>query len=239
MKVVILAAGLGTGLRPLTETTPKPLIEIEPGKPILSYIINHLPTRIEEIIIIVKYLSDQIEHWLKKTYPERRIAFIQQNDNMTGTGGALLSAKDLLKNESRFLVINGDDVLHGHELEEFIYQERAMGVSKQYNHPYFAIRSCESGHLTNMERQTDEDRIIGVHIATGSYVLDSKYFDLEQVINRGGQYSIPETLLKHKDIYPLKIFEFSEWLQINNTTDLENARKKINKFGQLPHVGQN
>ena len=60
MKAVILAAGEGTRLRPLTKNKPKPLVEIN-GKPILEYTLAELPRTIEEIVFVVGYKKEKIK----------------------------------------------------------------------------------------------------------------------------------------------------------------------------------
>jgi NDP-sugar pyrophosphorylase family protein len=62
MKAIILAAGRGTRLQPLTNTIPKPMIQIC-GKPILEYLMDSIYKDVSEIILIVKYKQDIIEEY--------------------------------------------------------------------------------------------------------------------------------------------------------------------------------
>lgn len=76
-KVVILAAGLGTRLRPLTQNTPKPLIKIN-NKPIIESIIDFFDVpMIDEIIIVIGYLQEQFEY-IKDKYD--RVALVENKD---------------------------------------------------------------------------------------------------------------------------------------------------------------
>ncbi|MEK9166111.1 MAG: sugar phosphate nucleotidyltransferase, partial [Patescibacteria group bacterium] len=59
MKAIILAAGEGRRMRPLTLTTPKPLLEIQ-GKAIIDYVFDALPEEVEEAVVVVKYLGEKI-----------------------------------------------------------------------------------------------------------------------------------------------------------------------------------
>ncbi len=59
MQCVILAAGKGTRLRPLTDNTPKPLVPVA-GKPLIDHTIDALPSAIDELILVVGYLGDQL-----------------------------------------------------------------------------------------------------------------------------------------------------------------------------------
>ncbi|GIW79741.1 MAG: hypothetical protein KatS3mg105_1548 [Gemmatales bacterium] len=63
MDAVILAAGLGTRLRPYTLQIPKPLLLVQ-GRPILDWGLAALPEEIDRVIVVVHYLADQIRHYL-------------------------------------------------------------------------------------------------------------------------------------------------------------------------------
>lgn len=106
MKGLILAAGKGTRMRPITLEKPKPLIGIC-GRPFISYIIDNLRSAgIDEIGIIIGYMKEKIADYIEKEYPD--VALIDQTDAL-GTGHAVLSAKDWIKNEN-FVVLMGDNL---------------------------------------------------------------------------------------------------------------------------------
>ena len=79
MKVIILAAGKGERMRPLTLKTPKPLLKVK-GKAIIDYVLDSLPADINEIIIVIKYLGDQIVRHVNKKYWKKSITFVQGSD---------------------------------------------------------------------------------------------------------------------------------------------------------------
>src|SRR5262245_12903802 len=63
MDAVIMAAGLGTRLRPHTENVPKPLLPVR-GRPILDWALGALPPAVDRVIVVVNYLGEQIEAYL-------------------------------------------------------------------------------------------------------------------------------------------------------------------------------
>jgi mannose-1-phosphate guanylyltransferase len=111
MKAMILAAGLGTRLRPLTETIPKPLLPVG-GTPLIVW--NLLLLRaggIREVIVNLHYLGSMIQealgdgsHWgMQISYSYEPV--------LLGTGGGLKAAEEFFEGES-FLVINGDTLIN-------------------------------------------------------------------------------------------------------------------------------
>ncbi len=110
MKAMILAAGLGTRLRPLTETIPKPLLPVG-GTPLIVW--NLLLLRaggIRDVIINLHYLGSMIEEALGDGARwDMHIAYSNE-PALLGTGGGLKAAEDFFEGES-FLVINGDTLI--------------------------------------------------------------------------------------------------------------------------------
>lgn len=221
MKVIILAAGEGTRMRPLTIDTPKPLLDIS-GKKIIERIIESLPDEIDEVVIVVDYLKEKIINFLENNYSGKKIIFVEQTE-VKGTYGALLSAKDLLKNGERFLVLNADDIHDKSELKEYLKYPRSFGVQKMIMPNYYNI-VVKDKLIFGFEKQSDDQRASGALVSTGVYVLDKNIFKDGGVEVFGGEYGLPQTILKQKDEFPIFAVETREWIPINNLNDLEKAR---------------
>src|SRR5436309_7537238 len=113
MDAVILAAGLGRRLRPHTLHTPKPLLPVR-GRPILDWALGALPPAVNRVVIVVHYLADQVEKYLKGQTHFRQWATVFQ-DQPRGTGDALRRCQEHLSSE-RFFVLNGDDLYGAKDL---------------------------------------------------------------------------------------------------------------------------
>ncbi|MEM4397638.1 MAG: sugar phosphate nucleotidyltransferase, partial [Candidatus Woesearchaeota archaeon] len=115
-QAIIFCAGKSTRTWPLTITKPKPLLKIA-NKEILSYNIDTIKEFVNEILIVIGYHKEQIIDFVNANYINEKnsnlknqklnIKFIEQKE-LNGTGSALLSVKDHLKD--RFIVMNGDDI---------------------------------------------------------------------------------------------------------------------------------
>lgn len=102
MKAMIFAAGLGTRLRPLTDTLPKALLPIA-GKTLLQWQVENLKSAgIRDIVINVHHFADRIIEYIQKNNDFGcRIAISDERDRLLETGGGLYHAKDLLLGTSR------------------------------------------------------------------------------------------------------------------------------------------
>jgi mannose-1-phosphate guanylyltransferase len=108
MKALILSAGLGTRLRPLTEHLPKSLLPIL-GKPLLELIISYLKgSGVEEMAINTHHLSGDIQAYLKSHPLLGSKIYHSQEPEILGTGGAIGKLKSFFKNEDFFILYNGD-----------------------------------------------------------------------------------------------------------------------------------
>jgi len=108
MKAAILVGGYGKRLRPLTDEKPKHLLEVA-GKPILDWQIEWLKKcGVNELVLCVGYLKEKIiEHVGAGNRFGVKVGYVVE-ENPLGTGGALRNAEAFLKNEEKFLVVNGD-----------------------------------------------------------------------------------------------------------------------------------
>jgi NDP-sugar pyrophosphorylase family protein len=106
MKAMLLTAGLGTRLRPLTYFAPKPLFPIA-NKPLIGYLVeNLLKGGFSEIIVNLHYLPDAIEEFLSETY-DCTFHFSLEHE-ILGTGGGVKHVRALLEGEDEFILENGD-----------------------------------------------------------------------------------------------------------------------------------
>ena len=108
MKTVILAGGFGKRLKPLTDTRPKPMIEVL-NVPIIEWQVRWLRKfGIKDFVMCVGYMKEQIiDHIGNGAKFDSRIDYSFE-EKVLGTGGALLNAKQFVSNQHSFFVLNGD-----------------------------------------------------------------------------------------------------------------------------------
>lgn len=206
MQAVILAAGKGLRLRPFTEKHPKPLIPIA-QKPLLKYTLETLPDSITEIIIVIGYLGNQIQDYLGDEWNGKPIKYVVQ-ENLVGTGDALLQAKDLV--EENFLVVNGDDLYSKKDLTALL------------NYPYSILVWQTTTAYEFGLNVTEDDQLVGFDpksalVNCGAYHLTKDFFNnpLAQITVRDKtEYSLPHTLVDIAQREQVMVVAATHWFPV-------------------------
>jgi MurNAc alpha-1-phosphate uridylyltransferase len=106
---MVMAAGLGKRMRPLTATRPKPLVEVA-GKALLDHTLDRLRAAgVRKAVVNVHYLPDVLESHLRHRVHGLEIAISDERDQLLETGGGLLKALPLIDADP-FLVVNSDNL---------------------------------------------------------------------------------------------------------------------------------
>jgi len=227
MQAVILAAGKGTRMRPLTYDIPKAMLPVK-GKPVLEYTIDFLPEEINEIIIVINHLGDQIKNYFGDEWKGRKIKYVMQ-EKLNGTGGAVKICQDLVK--GKFMVVMGDDLYHKDDLAKLAKEELAIMAKDFDDAERFGIfETDENGNLVNIIESPHNLKSGLINI--GAYVLNEKFFDCEMVPKKTGdiEFGLPQALAKMAKEYPVKIVKATHWLPIGFPEDIQKAEEVIDKF---------
>jgi mannose-1-phosphate guanylyltransferase len=229
MRAVILAAGEGKRMLPLTLVTPKPMLRVA-GKPILERIIDALPSEITELVIVIGYKSELIQNYFGDLYKGKLITYITQNEPK-GTYDALLQVREQLHTHfesfsEKFLLLNSDDLHGAKALAEAIKEPLALIVARHEDPRKFGVVSSNSdGTLRSIIEKPEsfEDTVI----STGAMVLDERIFNYEVKPAANGEFYLPVALQQLAAEYPVKLVEQTEWVPIGYPEDLERAEELI------------
>ena len=142
-KAMILAAGYGKRLRPLTSNCPKPLLKL--GKEtLLSNTINFLEhSEIKEVVINVHYLGEQIINYIKNKKFNLTIKIIKEEDKILDTGGGVLNAIQYFSG-SPFLIINPDTIWSSNYLKEIKLMEKSFFENEKNKCSLLVVNKKES-----------------------------------------------------------------------------------------------
>lgn len=227
MQAVILAAGEGKRMRPLTLERPKPLIEVA-GKAIIEHVLEALPKEIDEIIIVVGYKGSMIEAHLGTHYQDRPIRYVHQW-MPAGTAHALSIARPFIK--GKFMFLNADDILGAEALQEAVKYPLAILVAT-HDRPETmgVITKREDGTLERIDEKPEHPTSNLVN--TGTMVLDERLFTYEAPRHSSGEYFMTDPVSALAKEHPVKVIEQPVWIPVGYPEDIPKAEQRL---ASLPH----
>ncbi len=223
-KVIIMAGGLGTRLRPLTYDTPKPMLKLA-GKPILQEIIESFKLKgFNNFLISVNYKAEVIkDFFLDGRDFGVKIHYLEEEEKL-GTCGSIKLAQKFI-NEP-FFVINGD-ILASIDYEQLLQYHKNKDnditiCTFPYQHtiPYGVIEQKDQ-KISIAEKPTYTHQInCGVYLINPSLltlIQKHDYLDMPDLIQ--------EAILKD---FKIGTFIIDEWIDIGNLDDFYKARDRVN-----------
>lgn len=217
MQVVILAAGNGTRLQPLTCTRPKPLIKIF-DKSILEHNLEQLKGIAKEVILVIGYKGELIQEKIGKNYKGIRIKYVWQKKPQ-GTGDAAKYALPYLKD--RFLLLNGDDFYFKEDLERLIKKFPAILVKKE-NPKNFGAVIIKEGNKVKEIVEKPEKKISDL-ANIGVYYLPKEIFRYKIKKSKRGEYEFPDYINQFAKKHPLYFVEAKNWIPVSFSWNLLDA----------------
>lgn len=176
MKAMILAAGLGTRLRPVTYTLPKPMVPLC-NQPLIGWAAESLiAAGIADLIVNLHHLPESIERYLPAAFPQTHFHFSFEEE-ILGTGGALVRVRGLLEGEADFVLVNGDTVQFPryHDLRAARQRRNALAALTLRHPPagdHFTAVWYEEGAITGFGEGRGEALMF-----SGAHAISSRVFD--------------------------------------------------------------
>ncbi len=236
MKAVVLAAGEGTRLRPLTFTKSKHMIPIA-GKPILEHLFIALKDAgITETIVVVNHYQDLIQNRFKdgERYGHR-IRYIRQ-EKLLGTANAISLVEDHIDSDG-FLIVYGDLQIDSSVIRSAIekYNEKSLNVlSVVYakNPQRYGVVTIENGVVKDIVEKPRLETVSRHPVNAGVYVFSNRIFhEIKKTPkSKRGEYEITDTiqhLLKRNVQVASNTISSESWTDIGYPWDLLEANRKI------------
>lgn len=223
-QAVILSAGMGKRMLPLTLHTPKPLLPIK-GKNLLERKFETLPESVAEILLIIGHQGEKIREYFGTEWNGKKVTYAVQTE-LNGTAGALIAAKDML--HERFIVMMGDDLYGKEDVKEMLRHDLAIGVQEILSQEmYGEVRANARGNFTAIDET--KHFVERGFINTGIYTLDRELLDVPPVPIGGSstEFGLPHTLALLAQRRPVDIVLVGQWIKITTPEDLQEAEKLL------------
>jgi mannose-1-phosphate guanylyltransferase len=222
MKTVILAGGFGKRLKPLTDTRPKPMIEVL-NIPIIEWQIRWFRRfGIKDFVICVGYMKDMIvDHIGNGARFDSRVEYSLE-EKALGTGGALLNAKDLVSSQGSFFVLNGD------VLSELDPNKLLNGANSNVlavvplRSPFGVVELDENSKVLGF---IEKPEISDKWINAGLYLFTEEVFSYLPIEGNIEVTALP--WLAKKGILHAVRYRNVFWRSIDSHKDIEEASKEI------------
>ncbi|MGE5424570.1 MAG: nucleotidyltransferase family protein [Syntrophothermus sp.] len=231
MKAMIMAAGLGTRLRPVTENIPKALVEYQ-GKTLLEHALMHLRRAgITNVIVNVHHFSEMVIDFIHHHDFGMDITISDESDQLLETGGGLKKAAWFFNDTEPFIVRNVDVIsdLDLREIVKFHQNQNSLvtlSVRERATSRYFLFdqdgllagwKNISTGETKWCRKEADDVRMLAF---SGLQVIDPVLFSL---ITEGGKFSLTDLYLRlaEKNIIRCFIEKNKIWLDIGKPENLK------------------
>jgi mannose-1-phosphate guanylyltransferase len=225
MKTVILAGGFGKRLKPLTDTRPKPMIEVS-GLPIIEWQVRWLRKfGIKDFVMCVGFMKEQIINYIGNGARfDCRVEYSVE-ENPLGTGGALLNARKLLSDQELFLMLNGD-ILTALDPNRLLLANSDALALVPLRSPFGVVEVDQNSRVIGF---VEKPEIPNSWINAGIYCFSQKVF---RYLPENGNIEVTSlpALAREGKLTAVKYVK-GFWRSIDSHKDIEEAANEIQAAG--------
>jgi UDP-N-acetylglucosamine diphosphorylase / glucose-1-phosphate thymidylyltransferase / UDP-N-acetylgalactosamine diphosphorylase / glucosamine-1-phosphate N-acetyltransferase / galactosamine-1-phosphate N-acetyltransferase len=222
MKALILAAGKGERLKPLTDTLPKVMLPVA-GKPILEHNLSQLTGLVDEVVIVTGYMGATIKDYFGDKFSGMKLSYVEQKEQL-GSGHALMQAKGLLK--GRFIMMMGDDLYKKEDIARCAKNELAVLCMRGDTRNFGACVE-EDGMLKRIVEKSEKP--VSPFVNTGLYVLDERVFSVKLAKSPRGEYEATDAVNAIAAKGGVKCVQAGFWIPVGYPWKLLEANEALLK----------
>lgn len=225
MKAVVLAAGEGRRLRPLTALRPKPMVPVG-NKPVLEHVVEALVEGgVTDIVFVVGYRRERIQsHFEDGDDWNADIEYVVQEKQL-GTGHALLQAEEEVDEE--FLVVNGDSFVDADLVADLVKAEggsTAVAVTRSDEPTDYGVVETEGDVIVGLEEKPRVYDAGTETINAGVYRFDTRIFDEIRGSSGGGEMALTDAVVRRAESRDdgggVRAVYTDEWTDISHLWDI-------------------
>lgn len=206
LKAIILSAGEGSRMRPLTLTKPKTMLPVA-GKPIIQYNIESLRDNgITDILLIVRYKEEMVRNYFGDGSDFGVNIFYKTQKDFLGTANAISYGEDFI--DDSIIVLNGDIILDDEIIHEIIKKynyltpDTLMLLTEVEDPSAFGVVEIENGNIKSIVEKPKREEAPSNLVNAGIYIFNKDIFDKirKTEISERGEYEITDSVsLQIKD----------------------------------------
>lgn len=225
MDAIILAGGKGTRMRPLTETTPKPLLLVQ-GRPILEWSLLGLQPTVNHVMIVVNYLKEQIIEYMETQTIFADYTIVEQLPKPLGTGHALQCCEPYLQSDD-FIVHNGDDLFGARSIA--VLAQKPLGILTLQADDGSSFGVAVTDEKGNLQRLHEKPPVgtypSPMQVNIGAYKLDKRIFQHELALSERGEYELTDYITWLAQNHSVSLVPTDFWFPIGTPENLEAAQE--------------
>jgi len=229
VQAVILAAGEGTRMRPLTYTRPKVMLPVA-NMPILEHLIIELKKAgIDDLVFVVGYRDEKIREYFEDgSRWGVKINYVTQRKQL-GTADALKSASHLLNDE--FLMLNGDAIVGSEDFKRILSDNAMVICVKEVPNPQdFGVVEIKDGKIVRILEKPEKP--LTNLINAGVYYFKKEILGAidKTPLSKRGEYEITDSIqIAINEGYEFRAVEINTWIDVGYPWDLLKANEELLK----------
>lgn len=230
MQAVILAAGRGTRMGPLTETMAKPMLPVA-DRPLVAHVADAaIEAGADELVFTVGYGADSVRDYFGATYAGVPVQYADQLAQL-GTADALAVAADLLDGD--FAVLNGDSLYRAADLERLFSQVPQVGAYRVDNPGDYGVLVTENDVVSEVREKPADPS--SNRINAGAYTFPADAVSLLDVPeSERGERELTDVLDRLVERGGLQAVDFEWWMDIGRPWELLVANEQRLPGGSTP-----
>ncbi|RQH00379.1 bifunctional sugar-1-phosphate nucleotidylyltransferase/acetyltransferase [Natrarchaeobius oligotrophus] len=221
MKAVVLTAGEGTRIRPLSAAVPKPMLPVA-DRPLAAHTVDAaIDAGADEIVLVVGYESETVEDYFGSTYRGVPVRYALQTEQ-AGTAHAVDTARDHIEGE--FAVLNGDNLYEPGAIERLFEACPAVCAVEVDQPQHYGVISTADGTVTDIVEKPDDPPTNLANAGAYAFPADAKAW-LEVPASERGEHEITDVLARVIDEFAVTPVTTERWMDVGRPWELLEANE--------------